>query len=165
MGLFMSDNGYYYIKCDFDGKRLKFSTRTRDPELAGAVYTEFLKKMVEYRVEGQLNRKSNLVTVDASVQSAAEGPELQSPPAVQSIISFVPDYNEYIDSCVLQRMADTTINVKRLTLKKLKECGINFYSDFIQKNINAFIQSVLDYSDDSKRKFISGDKSLPQLCH
>ena len=25
MGLFMSDNGYYYIKCDFDGKRLKFS--------------------------------------------------------------------------------------------------------------------------------------------
>ena len=99
--------------------------------------------MVEYRVEGQLNRKSNLVTVDASVQSVAELPELQSPPAVQSIIS-VPDYNEYIDSCVLQRMADTTINVKRLTLKKLKECGINFYSDFIQKNINAFIQSVLD---------------------
>ncbi len=148
MGLYMRDNGVYYIKADFDGSRLKFSTRTRDPELAGSIFQEFLKTMVQYKVNGQLARQSGLITYSMPVMTEAR------PVESAQIISFKEHYEEYIHTCTLQKLSGPTLNSKHLTLRKLLECGFQYYTDFNQKMVNVFVESLKEYSDDTKRKFI-----------
>jgi integrase len=145
----MRDNGVYYIKADFDGSKLKFSTRTRDPDLAGSIFQEFLKTMVQYKMNGHLAKQSGLITYSMPVQADVRPAE-----SIQ-IISFKEHYEEYIQTCTLQKLSGPTLKSKQLTLKKLLECGLQYYTDFNQKMINVFVESLKNYSDDTKRKFIT----------
>src|SRR5271157_1865191 len=127
MGLYMRDNGVYYIKADFDGNRLKFSTRTRDPELAGSIFQEFLKTMVQLKVNGQLVKQSGLITYSMPVLADVR------PVESAQIISFKENYEEYIHTCTLQKLSGPTLKSKQLTLRKLLECGLVYYTALTRK--------------------------------
>jgi hypothetical protein len=104
MGLYMRDNGVYYIKADFDGSKLKFSTRTRDPDLAGSIFQEFLKTMVQYKMNGHLAKQSGLITYSMPVQADVR------PAESTQIISFKEHYEEYIQLYMPINLTPKTID-------------------------------------------------------
>ena len=150
MGYFMRDNGYYYIKVEHGQDSYRFTTKTKDPELAKDIYNSFLMSLMQKQIGGKLEKKQNLVTYSIETQGKPDKVEME------------PVYREYLDTDKTKGISEGTIKFKNRLCGMMKQAGFIYFSDFTQANINKFIQFLRsEYSsNDTIMKFITKFKAF-----
>ncbi len=154
MGLFMHKNGFYYVNIQRDGKRIQFSTKTRDPELAKEMYREFLKEFVLAGVSGKLTQKNSTISYTYQLLERSEN--------VLPAVPIQKIYEDYLKHDELVGVSDNTLYVKKRLLKFFNETKIEYVQDFNQEKLDQFQKYLheITKSKDSIMKYISKTKAF-----
>jgi len=149
----MAQNGYYYLKVVQDKQVIKFSLRTKDPDVADQLYSKFLERMIDVRLDGKLSRsKSGTVSASIPIQQ----PEPAPTPTITSY-SIESYYKQYMNGFLngSKQVAKGTIWTKWLILKIMKSVGIVYYSDITQEKIDQLTAYLRDTSGPTKNKYFN----------
>ena len=133
MGMYLRENGIYYLKIREHGKYKRISLETKDIYTAKEIYNAYLLDKL----------KSKLITnrerATGSSQIIYSNPIQEKKPQIK-LNKIEPIYLEYIESCQLKGLEPATIWYKKVLLKDLQQHKIINLEDLSQKKLNEVVQ-------------------------
>ena len=154
MGLEKHENGYYYIRVQQDGQLIKFSTRTKDKNFAEDLYQEFLRQLISNRISGKLSNKTNNQTREIEFIQGPSGDIGTEKKPIQGVIE------DYIHAGELKKYTKYTIGFRKRLFGFCKRSDIYFFSDFTQKKLNVFFESIKTLAEDTQDKYVKTVKAF-----
>ncbi len=129
MGIYLRENGIYYLKIKDNNKYKRISLETSDRSIAQEIYNAYLVDKLKSKIIPNRVLESSRLNITDTV------------PTEKSIKNLIkPLYLEYMESCRLKGLAQATLWYKETLLDELLANDISYLEDITQRNINNLVQ-------------------------
>ncbi len=161
MSLTKHTNGYYYIREQVNGKKIKFSLKTKKKHEAEAIYQFYLFQKYQKQILSIPQIQSYIIEGTSGIIPGFMHHQDESSIPVKRNDPIKHTYLEYIDLARIKGLSKSTLNMKNLTLKLLLRNEIKDFFDFDQDHINRLVDKLSKtYSNDTMRKIIAEIKAF-----
>ena len=149
MGIYMRDNGFYYVKVEQGGQTYRFSTKTKDRELAEELYRTFLQALMSKKITGLLTKDKSGVSF--VTQGAPDSPE-----------PIEKHFQKWLETDQAKGVTKNTVLFKKRLLRTILSNGIKTFDDFNQDRINQLLVYLRENypANDTILKYVSKLKAF-----
>ena len=151
MGIYLRENGIYYLKARVEGKYKRVSLETSDRSIAQEIYNAYLIDKL----------KSKLIPSKVIVQNV---PHEEIAKEIINKTKIKPLYQEYMESCKLRDLVPSTMWYKEILLEELTANKILYLEDINQKSINSLLQFWTREKPSCIRKQTANLKAFLNYC-